>query len=88
MEETAKIRIVSLEEKYDYSLWRIRVRAVISAWKLNVLFGYSVDEDDEKVLKKMEEASNVLFSSLLDHTLHVVRWVISDRAYMVVKLDN
>ena len=88
MEETNKIRIVPLDDKSDYALRRIRVRAAISARKLSIVFDDSVDKNDPKVVEKLEEASNIIVRALSDHALRVVRSVIYDPAAMMAKLDD
>lgn len=88
MEDTTKSRIVPLDDKSDYALWRIRIRAAISARKLGIVFDRTADKEDDKVVEKMEEASNLIVSALSDHALRVVRSVIGDPAAMMAKLDD
>lgn len=87
-EETTKTRIVPLDDRSDYALWRIRVKAAISARKLSAVFSVIADRADEKTKEQMEEASNIIVSALSDHALRVVRSVIDDPAAMLAKLDD
>lgn len=98
MTDQDKYKIRPLDEKSDYSLWRLRVRAAISAKGLRTVFVQSRDESDEnsddhgtRVVtaseEQMEQASNIIVSALGDHALRVVRSVIGEPHKMFQKLD-
>jgi len=96
MTDTDKLKIRQLDDKSDYALWRIRVRAAISAKGLKKVFGESdtATSGDASAasaaapsIEHLEQASNIIVSALGDHALRVVRAVIGDPKAMMDKLD-
>lgn len=93
MSETDKLRIKPLDDKSDYSLWRIRVEAACSAKGLdNVLLVEEPERDtaesDIATFKAHQmQASNIMVGALSDHPLRVVRTVIGKPYQMLAKLD-
>lgn len=78
-----KTRIRQLDDKSDYTLCRIRIKAAISAKKLeNVLKGNDTDTE------KNEEARNIIVSLLSDKALRVMRSVIGDPSSMLKHSKN
>lgn len=102
MTETDKPRIKALDDKSDYALWRIRVKAAISAKGLDVLFqegkvdvptkegepSTSKSAADAAKDEQCQQASNIIVSTLGDHALRVVRAVIGSPKAMMKKLDD
>lgn len=87
MDEITETRIVPLDEKFDYALWRICVRAAISTRKPSTAFTRSDTEDTGKV-EKMEEASNIIVSALFVNAFRDVCMVIGDPAAIMEMLDD
>lgn len=81
-----KIRIRQLDDKSDYALWRVRVKAAINGKKLGkVLTGTEPERNDTE---KKEEASNIIVSAMSGQALRVVRPVIGNAEEMLEKLDD
>lgn len=80
-----RIRIRQLDDKSDYSLWRIRVTAIIDAKGLADVFS-SADADPSG--EHLRQASNIIVSTLSDQALRVVRSVIGKPEQMLAKLDS
>lgn len=85
MTDLEKIRIRQLDDKSDYGLWCIRVKATIGAK------GYSGTLDSDMVRDVSDEmklhASNIIVSTLNDQALRVVRSEIGQPLDMLTKLD-
>lgn len=65
MTDQEKLRILQLDEKSDYSRWRIRVLAAISAKKLNYsMADMAVDADQETYKDKQQLASHIIVATL------------------------
>lgn len=101
MADQDKLRIRPLDEKSDYSLWRLRIKAAISSKGLRNVFldssyktaGAStpdapdVGQSVTATEDQKEQASNIIVSALGDHALRVVRSVIGLPHVMLQKLD-
>lgn len=87
MEETKKTRIVPLDDKPEFALWRFCARVAISPRKLSTLFT-RLDYEDGSMVEKMEEASNIIVFTRSDHVCRAVRSLIGDSAAMMAKLDD
>lgn len=72
-----KRRIRQLDEKSDYSLWRIRIISAISAKKLNyTMADMAADTDQETYRDQQQLATDIIVATLSDQALRVLRMVI------------
>lgn len=85
MSDPDRFRIRQLDDKSDYALWRIRVKAIIGAKGYND----EIDADGPKRPTDEEKlhASNIIVSTLSDQALRVVRSDIGEPIDMLSKLD-
>lgn len=99
MAESDRHRIKPLDEKSDYTLWRIRVVAAISAKGLDKVFEPKKKNGEasssptreagcEATVEQCQQASNIIVSALSDHALRVVRSVIGNPLKMMAKLND
>lgn len=85
--EFSMLPVRSLDEKSNYSLWHIRVRAVISSRGLNEVSGDTVPDNQVMFTERKQQAGNIIVNALSDPALRVVRSVIGIHQKMLVKLD-
>lgn len=97
MTDSEKYRIKPLDDKSDYTLWRIRVFAAISAKGLDKVFEAQTDGDKDSTSRDIgcnatdeqcQKASNIIVSTLSDNALRVIRFCIGNPILMMEKLNN
>ena len=99
MSKLDKVRIKTLDDKSDYSLWRIRVLTAISGKGLDKVFepymksgeassSRETKKDVEGTAEQCKQASNIIVSFLSDHALRVIRSVIGNTMLMMTKLND
>lgn len=91
MTDSDKVKITPLTENSDYSLWRIRVRAAISAKGLKmtlVAANYTTSPKTALTDENKEQACNIIVAALGDQALRVVVDVIDNPLGMLEKLDS
>lgn len=59
MKESDNTRIVPLNDKLDYALWRICAQAAISACRLSKVF-FRLDEEEASMFEKVKVASKII----------------------------
>ena len=76
MTDYDKVRIRPLDEKSDYSLWRLRVESAVDKKGLTAAFTQKeapLCVDAVAFENQKKQASGIIFKALGDHSLHVVR---------------
>ena len=87
MADPDKVRIRPLDERSDYTLWRIRIVAAIDAKGLTKTLS-DTDDDTTEFKDSKRQAGNIIVSALSDQALRVVRSVMSNPKDMLEKLDR
>lgn len=90
MSESEKPRIRPLDDKSDYSLWRIRVESACDDKGLTAAFTQKevpVDADRAKFEEQRLKASGIIVAACGDHALRVVKTVRGNPVEMMEKLD-
>lgn len=82
-----KIRVRLLDDKSDYTLWRIRVRAFISSRGLDYVFGDIVLEDQVTFTGRKRQANKIIMNALMDPAFRVRSSIFGNPKEMLVKLD-
>lgn len=82
-----KLRFFPLNDKSNFTLWRIRVWAATSSRGLNDVFGNIFPEDQVKFTERKQQASNIILNALSDPALRVVRSVGENPRDMLVNLN-
>lgn len=85
--DSDKIRVRLLDDKSDYTLWRIRVRAFISSRGLDYVFGDIVLEDQVTFTGRKRQANKIIMNALMDPAFRVLSSIFGNPKEMLVKLD-
>ena len=91
MTDYDKVRIRPLDEKSDYSLWRLRVESAVDKKGLTAAFTQKeapLDVDAVAFESQKKQASGIIVEALGDHALRVVRTVKGKPVEMLEKLDG
>lgn len=86
-ESAEKTRIKPIDDKADYALWRICVKAAMTSKGMKEVLNERSHSFDEVFTEKMETASNIIISVLGDHALRVVLSDVGDPRKMMDRLD-
>jgi len=89
MTDQDKLRIRQLDDKSDYSLWRVRVMSAISIEKATPEMSSIAAGANSSTNEDMQQqASNIIVATLSNQALRIVTTVIGKPIEMMEKLNK